>query len=109
TPESNPVFAWRSQPAAPVAPIKVSAGRPARQKPALPAAGDQRFVDWGTDAQLVTSAIQRQFGVNAAVLHPQPLDSYIEVGAGILPEVVLFLRDAPGLAFNMLANLTGVD
>jgi NADH-quinone oxidoreductase subunit C len=37
------------------------------------------------------------------------IDPWVEVAAGMLPEIGLFLRDEPALRFNMLNCISGVD
>lgn len=53
--------------------------------------------------------LQQRFGERIPASNSEAIDPWIEVAAGALPEVALYLRDEPDLRFNMLNCISGVD
>lgn len=61
------------------------------------------------DVRALAQRLSEKFGAAVRASNPEALDPWIEVAAEALPEIGLFLRDEPDLAFNMLHCITGVD
>jgi NADH-quinone oxidoreductase subunit C len=59
--------------------------------------------------QAIVDRVTERFGSAMVASEAKDLDPWIEVAAGRLPEICLFLRDDPDLRFNMLNCITGVD
>ena len=109
---------WRERTLQPVRPIKVETQRAkewlaasqtqgATPLSAGPAAG--RFADWGAEAAALAEAIQQKFGVDAARLHAQARDAFVEVPSERIVTILGWLKSDPAFQFDILANLSGVD
>jgi len=57
----------------------------------------------------IIAALQQQFGAKIKSSKTDTLDPFVVVDPADLPAVCEFLRDDPRLAFDMLANVSGVD
>ena len=57
----------------------------------------------------ILDTVGRRFGPKVTGTSAEAIDPWIELAPDALPEVCRFLRDEPGLQFNMLLCVSGVD
>ena len=57
----------------------------------------------------ILEMLARRFGPKVTGSNAEAIDPWIELAPDALPEVCRFLRDEPGLRFNMLLCISGVD